>query len=67
MKTETIEWFTPEEKLPVDKSEVLMMLDRTENSFFTIVHAVYYRGRFQSVGGNRYNPTHWAYMPKGPQ
>lgn len=64
--TETIEWH----KLPNDppSKEEHCILMRVE-ALSGIIQGCYSgtHKTFSSPMGFTYNPTHWAYMPKGPQ
>lgn len=62
MKTETIEWFTPEEKLPKHKASLLL-----KHSYG--VEAGYYNEKYNEWFGGEMDaaPLYWCYEPKGPQ
>lgn len=65
--TESIEWHSLPEEPKKRQCEVLMRVSKTQSSW-RVIHGIYTKKRgFQSVWGNPYNPTHWAYMPKGPK
>ena len=65
--TETIEWRNSE-KPPRQSCYVLMDLPKSEGSILKVIPGMFYKGvGFKSMFGNPYNPTHWAYMPKGPK
>lgn len=62
MITETIEWFTLEEKVP-DVDECIFMKFTT----FVAYGCRDWDGDYVSNGGFVMTPPlHWAYMPKGP-
>ena len=63
MKTETIEWFTPEEKLPKDPSYNIMV--KTGSN--VTIDWTFFAGLWCSDYGTETNPDFWAYQPKGPQ
>jgi len=65
--TETIEWRKLPDETPKRQCEVLMRVDGCQ-SHWRVIHGLYTKKRgFESVWGNQYQPTHWAYMPKGPK
>lgn len=62
MKTETIEWFTPEEKLPEDGKDVVAITDiGLEIGYYDAG----YMDWFCPIIGTKV--LFWAYIPKGPQ
>lgn len=62
--TETIEWHAVSDRMPEDCEPLLIKHD---GDILPVIPATYSYGRFLSVYRNHYNPTHWAYMPKGPK
>lgn len=63
MKTETIEWFTPEEKLPIGDVELLLVSHR---EFMEFGYRDKNTGEWCANDMNP-KPLFWAYAPKGPQ
>jgi hypothetical protein len=64
MKTETIEWFTPEEKLPKDPSYMLLVKFQWEIE----LDWGFSGSTWETAGGCKCAaPDFWAYNPKGPQ
>ena len=62
MKTETIEWFTPEEKLPEHERPLLLKHKwGIEMGYYDEKYKEWFGGRMEST------PLHWAFQPKGPQ
>lgn len=60
---ETIEWHDAK-NLPNEAETVLIKHD---GEILPVMPAVYTTKGFMSIWGHVHNPTHWAYMPKGPQ
>jgi len=69
MKTETIEWFTPEEKKPEDDVELIVFAVHPETGFYFVMEAAFYGHdeKFETLCGVFVVPEYWAYAPKGPQ
>ena len=62
MKTETIEWFTPEEKLPENNKDVICITKwGFDQGYYSTEHMEWCGGVMDST------PMLWAYAPKGPQ
>lgn len=62
--TETIEWHAVSDTPP---EEAVTLLIKHEGEILPVIPAVYTTKGFVSIWGNPHNPTHWAYMPKGPK
>lgn len=66
MKTETIEWFTPEERMPNHEQEVLFRLNQDDGQIWAIVHGMYYKDSgFRSMYNNEHKPACWCAIPQG--
>lgn len=64
MTTETIEWFTPEEKMPEKDAEILMLLPSN------FVFGGWWDandGFVDYENSPLVTPIVWAYIPQGPQ
>lgn len=62
MKTETIEWFTPQEKLPENNKPLICITEYgTLTGYYRRDLEEWFLERIFAV------PTLWAYEPKGPQ
>lgn len=62
MKTETIEWFTPQKRLPNDKEHVMCIFEGKWGV------ACYMKDHLEWLGWKtEFVPTYWASLPKGPQ
>lgn len=64
MTTETIEWFTPEEKMPEENKPVQCVY----NGYCSLYHYIYFNGAWEDVDGFKCGPPEfWSYTLKGPQ
>lgn len=63
MKTETIEWFTPEEKLPDGNMDLIGISLWGEIGEYFFNDGSWSKPVFKNAD----TPMFWAYAPKGPQ
>ena len=62
MKTETIEWFTPQEMLTKHKQPLLLKHSwGVEPGYYSEQYKEWFGGRMDAT------PLYWAYRPDGPQ